>query len=335
MTAQRKSVPRFKRLAEAPRIELTDDDIEILRHVYRHRFVRADDLYRLFPGRSPDKLSRRLVRLYRTHYLDRPIAQVDRFREGGSQPMVYGLDNAGARFLAETLGLRLASGEWKARNRSYTRENLDHTLAITRFMVDLELACRARPDIELIPFEEIVAAAPDTTRRLAQPGRWSVAVEWLHGSGEVLVVPDAIFGLRHTQSDGRKVRSFVFLEIDRGTMTIVPSKHVRESAAFLHRATILRKLLTYATSHRAKLHQLHLGIAVARVLTVTTSAARAEAMRQAAHRLIVQPMGLPAGLFLFGGQAEADNPLSASWLGAGGHPASLAPDLVTQHLKSP
>lgn len=325
MGAARTSYPRFRRSGDAPRIELTDDDVEILRRVFRYRFVRADDLYRLFDQRSPDKISRRLVRLYRNHYLDRPIAQVDRYREGGSRAMVYGLDNAGARFIAESLGLSVTSGEWKSRNRSYTRENLDHTLSITRFLVDLELACRSRPDVELLPFDEIMESAPEGTRRLPQPGRWQVPVRWGDASGDVLLIPDAIFGLRLTQPDGRKVRSFVFLEIDRGTMTIVPSKHVHESNAFLHRSSILRKLLTYATSHHLQLHKAHLGLPVARVLILTPSAARANAMREAASSFVVKPMHLPAGLFLFGTLDNAQGPLEACWVDCDNRLTRLVP----------
>jgi len=321
----RASFPRFRREGVAPRIELTDDDVELLRRVYRYRFIRADDLYRLFDQRSPDRLSRRLVRLYRNHYLDRPIAQVDRYREGGSQAMVYGLDNAGARFIAESLGYSVTSGDWKARNRTYTRENLDHTLSITRFLVDLELACRRHGNVELIPFEEIIADAPERTRRLPQPGRWQVPVRWGDASGDVLVIPDAIFGLRLTGADGRKVRSFVFLEIDRGTMTIAPAKQVRESDAFLHRTSILRKLLTYATSHHLQLQKEHLGIPVARVLTLTTSAARADAMRQTASDLVVRPMRLPPGLFLFGALADASDPLATDLTDAGRQMVRLLP----------
>jgi hypothetical protein len=315
--AVRTSHPRFRRQAPAPRIDLTSDDIEILRRVFRHRFIRAEDLYRLFPDRSPDKLSRRLTSLYRNQFLDRPIAQVDRFREGGSQSMVYGLDTAGARYLAENEGLSIRSGDWKARNRAYTRENLDHTLATTRFLVDLELACRARPDISFIPFEEILASAPEETRNSALPGRWRVPVRWADRSGTVDVVPDAIFGLRLQRPDGSSARSFVFLEIDRGTMTIVPAKQLRESDAFLHRATILRKVLTYAHSHLQAIHRNHLGVPVARVLTLTTSKARAEAMREATERLIVRPARLPPGLFIFGADNGGD-PLCTAYVASDG-----------------
>ena len=304
---------------------LTADDIEILSRVFRYRFVRADDLYRLFPDRSPDRLSRRLTWLYRNQYLDRPIAQIDRFRSGGSQAFVYGLDNAGARLLAERLGLSITSGEWKARNRTYTRENLDHTLSIARFMVDLELACRRSGNVELISFDEVLADAPERTRRRPQPGRWPVPVRWADASGEVTVAPDAIFGIRVTQADGRIVRTFVFLEIDRGTMTIAPAKRVRESSAFLHRTSILRKLLTYGTSHHLQLHREHLGIPIARVLTLTTSLARAEAMRETALNLVTRPMRLPPALFLFGSLEASDDPLATVWTDAAGEPTRLTP----------
>lgn len=322
----RASYPRFKRSGAPPRIELTGNDIEILRCVYRHRFIRADDLYRLFATRSTDKLSRRLVRLYRNHYLDRPIAQVDRYSEGGSKPMVYGLDNRGARFIAESFGYSVTSGDWKARNRTYTRENLDHTLSITRFLVDVELACRKLESIDLIRFEEIVAAAPERTRQLPQPGRWQVPVRWGEASGNVLVIPDAIFGLRRSESDGRMVRSFVFLEIDRGTMTIVPTKQVRESDAFLHRTSILRKLLTYATSHHLQLHKEHLALPATRVLTLTTTHSRAEAMREAANHFVVQPMRIPPGLFLFGTLTDCGDPLATKFMNAAGEMVPLLPD---------
>jgi hypothetical protein len=227
--------------------------------------------------------------------------------------------------LAERLGLSITSGEWKARNRTYTRENLDHTLSIARFMVDLELACRRSGNIELISFEEVLADAPERTRRRPQPGRWPVPVRWADASGEVTVAPDAIFGLRLTQADGRTVRTFVFLEIDRGTMTIAPAKRVRESSAFLHRTSILRKLLTYGASHHLQLHREHLGIPIARVLTLTTSLARAEAMRETAFNLVTRPMRLPPALFLFGSLEASGDPLATAWADAAGEPTRLTP----------
>jgi len=320
MGERRASYPRFRRGDTAPRIEVTDDDVAILRHIYRHRFIRTTDLYRLLSPRSPDKVSRRLARLYRNHFLDRPLAQIDQFRGAGSQPLVYGLDNAGARYLANEDGLAIPAGDWTRRNRRFTRENLEHTLTVTRFMVELELACRAREGIDPIRFEDL----EHRDRKGVRPANcWSVVLPWHGSQAQVTIAPDAMFGLKVRTAEGRSLRSFFLVEIDRGTMTIVPSDDRRRSDAFLYRSSILRKLLAYAVSHRDEVHQEHLGIPVARILMITKKATRVEEMRAAAQRLVVGPMGVPAGLFLFTKDTESD-PLETPFLDANGATIRLA-----------
>jgi hypothetical protein len=311
--ATRASLPRFKRIQAPPRIELTEDDVAILRHLLRHRFIRTTDLFRLLDHRSPDKLSRRLARLYRARLIDRPLSQIDHFRGAGSQPLVYGLDNAGARFLASHTNMKVSSGDWTRRNGRYTRENLDHTLAVTRFMIDLELACRAREDVDLVHLEDISESAS---------GSWSVILPWHGSQTTVTVAPDAIFGLRMRTPEGRQLRSFYFLELDRGTMTITPNESVRRSDAFLYRSSVLRKLLAYTVSHRDKMHQGQLAIPAARILMLTASASRAEEMRLAAEQRVIGPMKAPKGLFLFASQ-PLPNPLGQTFLNVSGEATQL------------
>jgi hypothetical protein len=239
--------------------------------------------------------------------------------------MVYGLDTAGAQYLKEALGVPIGSADWKSRNRSYTRESLDHTLAITQFLVDLEVACRARDDESLIRFEDILAIAPEVTRRSRFPMSWPVPIQWHGGKTEVHVAPDAIFGLRVVRADGTAARSYFFLEVDRGTMTIVPSKRVRESDAFPYRATILRKLYAYADSYRLGLHKERFGFQAPRVLFLTTSEARAEAMQIAGKEFVPKCAHVPAGMFLFGFQS-AENPLTAEFSDIAGNRVRLTPN---------
>jgi hypothetical protein len=323
--ATRASYPRFNRPDSEARVQLTKDDAEILRRVFRYRFIRASDLYRLLAHRSSDRISRRLVRMYRAGFLDRPPAQIDRFRAGGSQSLVYGLARKGAAYLAETNDLAVSLRDWKSRNETYTRENLDHTLAVTRFLVDLELACSKREGLELIPSDEIAAAAQSSGLQLSPVVRWSVPVSWHGRSGKVQIAPDAVFGLRFRNPSGAPRRTFIFLEVDRGTMTIVPARQVRESDVFLFRATILRKLLTYAESYRQGLHRDQLGLPTARVLLLTSSPARAEAMRAAAHRFVVSGGRVPAGLFLFGETESSTDVFHRSFIDANGTPTALVP----------
>ena len=307
MAKTRKSHPRFRREGEPPRIELTDDDVQILRCVYQHRFISSDDLFRLFDHRSPDKISRRLTLLWRNNFLDRPDSQIDYHRlGGGSSSYAHGLGNAGATLLKDKVGRQIGTGDWHTRNRRYTRESLDHTLAITRFLVDVEIACRQRGDVEYISFAEILKTAPVETQEAPVPGRWKVPLNWQGGRGAVMIEPDAIFGLRATAPDGKRKESFVFLEIDRGTMTVVPNERTRDSETFLHRTSVLRKFVCYAESYRQGRHKEQFGIPSARIITLTTSAGRVEAMRDAAREHVVQSMRMPPGLLVFAVQTEGD-----------------------------
>lgn len=131
--------------------------------------------------------------------------------------------------------------DWRSRNRMYTRENLDHTLAVSRFLIDLELACRGRDDVSVIPFEEILAAAPIATQRATFPSVWTVPIEWRGMTADVQLAPDAIFELRRSKPGHPVSRAYFFLETDLGTMTIEPGEEVLERPAFLHRASLLRK----------------------------------------------------------------------------------------------
>ena len=321
MGAVRASKPRFRRDGDVPRMELTDDDVAILRAVYRYRFARADDLYRLI-GRSPDRLSRRLTLLFRNEYLDRPIAQIDRYRVGGSQPLVYGLGAAGARYLKKH-GTPIGKTDWRSRNRTYTRENLEHTLAVSRFLIDLELACRATPGLSFIPFEDILAHAPERTQKSRNPMSWSVLLDWRGGTAAVNLVPDAIFGLRMERDGGKAVRSYYFLEMDRGTMTIAPSKAFQQSEAFPYRATILRKFYAYADSFKQLLHEYRFAVKMPRILFVTSSEARAKAMRAAACNLITKPLLVPSGVFLFGSSKHVGNLLQQQFTTVDGSPCTM------------
>ncbi len=320
MGASRASVPRFRRVQEPRPIQLTDDDITILHQVRRYRFMRTTDLYRLFPDRSTDKLSRRLARLYRAGYLDRPLSQIDSFRGEGSQPLVYGLDNAGAAYLAALDGVR-ATKDLRRRNRAFTRENLDHTLATTSFMVDVELACREREDVEFMGPEQILA-------REGGPSilpHWGVSLPWHGHCADVVIAPDAIFGLRVVRGDGPPLRSFYFVEVDRGSMTIAPSEQVRRSEAFLYRSSVLRKLLAYAVSHCERMHQEYFGIPAARVLFLTTRTSRAEEMIRSAREIVLPHLAVPTGLFLFGTPVANTDPLEDAFWSAAAELTQLLP----------
>src|ERR1700716_1988892 len=96
--------PRFRRAAEPPPFRLTEDDVEIVRIVARHRMIRSTHIAALV-GRSLDRTNDRLMRLFHAGYIDRPRAQLDRFPTSCTAPMVYALADRGARLLCNREGI--------------------------------------------------------------------------------------------------------------------------------------------------------------------------------------------------------------------------------------
>ena len=130
--------PRFRRASEPPAFRLTDDDVEIVRQLARHRFLRSTHVAALV-GRSLDRTNDRLSRLFHVGYLDRPRAQLDYYPSAGSAPIVYALADRGARLLIERDGVAFANVEWSRKNREAGRPFIEHQLEIMDFYVERKM----------------------------------------------------------------------------------------------------------------------------------------------------------------------------------------------------
>src|SRR5437667_4791698 len=150
--------PRFRRAAEPPPFRLTDDDVEIVRLVARHRLIRSTHIAALV-GRSLDRTNDRLMRLFHAGYIDRPRAQLDRFPSSGSAHYIYALANRGTRLLREEDGVEFRKPEWSRKNREAGRPFIEHQIEIVDFQVALQRAVVQRSDLRLIPAEELSTAA--------------------------------------------------------------------------------------------------------------------------------------------------------------------------------
>jgi hypothetical protein len=255
-----------------PPLRLTPDDLAIIRHVAKHRFLRSTHLMLLL-DRPPKKLLERLAALYHNAYLDRPRAQLDYYATAGSAPMVYGLGNKGAAILAETDNAPRARVDWTDKNRTAGRAFIAHTLMIADVMVALEIAIRRRSDVRFVAAEDILAAAPEATRRLRNPWKLSATLKHAGAAHAIGIIPDKVFGLDFTQA---RKRSYFFLEADRATMPVIRS-HPRQTS-------FQQKILAYlAGGGASNAHGARLGIGNFRVLTVTTSRERLQTMWQAQH----------------------------------------------------
>lgn len=298
MASLRAPAPRFKLPTERPTIQLTPDDDRILWHAYRHRLIDSAMLYALLPERSPQNLSRRLNSLRKAGYLDRPPQQMERVRlSGGSAPLVYALGRHGAVRLRDLHGAAVSPDRWRQKNTEIRGRSIQHTLATTRFLVELEIAARRQQAVELLHADQVLSAD-----RLRRPGALTLrpVVDWYGHHGEEGTAPDRLIALRDRRLPAERDTQVLLIEIDQGTETIAPSGAKLRSRSFFRDTSLLRKFVIYAQAFRSGTHRDQLGIPVFRVLTVTTSPARVAQMQAAyqAH-LATAPLQIRPGLFLF------------------------------------
>ena len=303
--------PRFRRASEPPTFRITDGDIEIVRQLARHRFLRSTHIAALV-NRSLDRTNDRLERLYHAGYIDRPRAQLDYYWKSGSAPLIYALADQGARLLVERDGTVFANPEWSRKNREAGRPFIEHQIEIADFQVALHRAVQDRGDIRLLCPDEILAAAPATTRDARNPFLLRAKLSHQGWTREIGVVPDLVFGLKFP--DGSR-RCFM-VEIDRGTMPITRSD--------INQTSFERKMRVYLAAFSANQHQRQFGWKAFRVLTATSDTERARSMMEAAQSLRM-PSGPGASLFIFATSASlrASDPLSADWQDGAGRKARL------------
>jgi hypothetical protein len=303
--------PRFRRAAVLPTFRLTDDDIAIVRHLARHRFLRSTHIAALV-GRSLDRTNDRLSGLFHHGYIDRPRAQLDYYPTSGSAPMVYALANRGARLLIERDGIQFANVAWSRKNREAGRPFIEHQLEIVDLYVSLAQATLDRADVYLIHADEMQATfldQPSSDRR--NPFSLRVKLAEQGTVREMGLVPDLAFALE--LSDGSR-RNFM-VEIDRGTMPILRTNFLQTSFE--------RKMRAYLTAHAGKLHE-RFGWKIFRVLTVTTDEYRIRSMQAALKDLhIAHSPG--ASMFFFATRAELRTAgvLVGVWRDGTGRNASL------------
>src|SRR5215213_7732056 len=260
--------PRFRRASEPPPFRLTDDDVEIIRHIARHRFLRSTHIAALV-GRSLDRTNDRLLRLFHAGYVDRPRAQLDRFPISGSAPMLYALADRGARLLRQRGDLPSATVAWNRKNRKVQRPFIDHQVEIVDFQVALQRAVSTRAAVRLFFEGEGSAAASRRQERDARPFTLSAQLSQNGIVHRVSVVPDLVFALQFAHG----TRHNYAVEIDRGTMPVFRSD--------LEQTSIARKMQVYLAAHAAKQHQREFAWANFRVLFVTTNEERIETMIEA------------------------------------------------------
>jgi hypothetical protein len=202
--------------------------------------------------------------------------------------------------------------EWSRKNCEAGRPFIEHQLEVMDFYVGLQLAARARADIEVIHPDELVALFPDQSFNASNPFHLQARVSHNGVMVPVGIIPDLVFGLRFPD---RSRRCFM-VEIDRGTMPI--------SRASMTQTSFERKMRAYLAAHAARQHERHFGWKTFRVLTVTTDLHRVQSMQETLSRIRV-PNSPGPSLFFFTVRESLHNsdPLLHTWSNGEGRPVSL------------
>ncbi len=305
--------PRFRRTNTRP-FRLTARDYDIIRALARHKVLQSTHFDTLFAPADPQRLRQRLYFLYHHSYVARPKEQVlSMLERKGSQSLIYTLAPRGARLIAEL-------DEVLVRPKAAEKlGQLTHSLEVSDVLVSIEAACRNSERYEFVPFAEILSRAPAVTQGARTVDEWKVEVRHTGALQTLHLRPDAIFAIRSREraAAGKPALKWYFLEADRSSMPVVRPR--------LHQSSILRKLLSYAATFDAGLHQERFGMSNMRALFVAKSSERAAHMIDAYQEHVAERASPRIFLFADRGRLFADGTtvLEALWLDGAGEEHTL------------
>ncbi|CAN7522150.1 replication-relaxation family protein [Rhizobium sp. LjRoot254] len=210
---------RFKRAPSGKRIFLTKRDTDILRLLFRYRYLRATQLIAFLRPRSEKRLIERLGDLYHEVALvDRPAIQWRRF-DARYMPLVYELSPKGLRHLETCGSLPDRATTFAPKGRTGATPQFDHAMMIVDALVEAEIAAKKAPDQRFVPVDEILARMPERTRHAKQPLAIPVTLRTSHHMPSLTapmsthIVPDALYGIEYL-IDGEKRYRFFALECE-------------------------------------------------------------------------------------------------------------------------
>jgi Replication-relaxation len=175
MTSTTKRRRRFTRSRSRRDFVVTDRVLSILRALARFRILTIDqivtqldleqDIHRL-PPVSPQKISRLLRDLFDTGYVERllgPVTNLTDFDAVHRLPTTYALAKSGATHIAATDHIPIAHLDWPRKNRQFHSSNIDHTVGIADFVINLLADCRNH-GLDLIDHRDLVPYMPPSVR---------------------------------------------------------------------------------------------------------------------------------------------------------------------------
>lgn len=203
---------RFRRTPIEKRIFLTERDTEILRLLFRYRYLRATQLVAFLRPKSEKRFIERLGDLYHeAGLINRPAAQWRRF-DARYTPLIHELSLKGLRYLETHGPLPDRAVTFACKDRNGVTPQFDHAMMIVDALATVELETRSNSGRRFVPVDEILVRMPERARNAKQPLAIAVTIrpnKHLPGLTTPIsthVVPDAIFGVEYLIDGERRYR---------------------------------------------------------------------------------------------------------------------------------
>jgi hypothetical protein len=262
-SSTKKRRPRLQRVSvdELPPLRLTKRDTDMTIAVYEYRVLTTHQIERLlFASDSKHNRCRsRLQALFQHGYLYRVEQKVA--PSEATKPLLYMLDEKGARLIQGLLDLEEGELDWKPSDKKLGDLFLEHLIATQDVRIAVTLSARKHNT-------PVVVWLDEATLRSNQMKEYVTLIGPNGEEDRGPLVPDGYFVVQFP--DGR--RAHHFLEIDRGTMTAEASQWARRDWG--------KKILRYIEYHQSGAYQKRYGSKSMRVLTVTTTLERLKTLKQ-------------------------------------------------------
>ena len=201
------------------RIVLGERDCQILCWLYRYRYLRQSHLQAILRPRSLKRFVERLGDLYHeTGFISRPSVDHPAFGIR-STPMLYEITPAGIDWLVGNNALPHRAVTFSFQSRRAYSPQLPHTMMIIEALLEIEQASLARAGERFVPVDEILARAPEATRKAPNPLAVPAAV--ISSAAKRIakntwLIPDALYGIEY-DIDGEKRYRFWAMECERAS----------------------------------------------------------------------------------------------------------------------
>lgn len=247
---------RFARNPIGKRIIISKRDIEILRLLYRYRFLRSPQIIAFLRPKSDRRLIERLTDLFHeTGLINRPPAQW-RYGNPRCTSVVHELSPKGLTFLEERDLVSLRATTLSRRGSKGRTQQFTHAMMIVDVLAKIELTTQNLPDQRFVSLGEILKRAPETTRKARNPLAAPVTIHPHNDFPDIRIpwkthiIPDALFGIEYLIGNEKRYR-FWALECEQTS----PARrsHTRASS-------LIRKRAAYQALINSRGYHEHWGI---------------------------------------------------------------------------